>query len=141
MNAFVPANPLEEALLGSRQDEASERAFITLLMESEVGVLLDKPLLADGAWDPEAAPLVMNRPGGFPALAVFTSPERAIAAGVHSDTYQNGKALLFRALLCGVQPALGLVVNPGSLVGFDMKPEDVSELKKAFGVETAEKLH
>ncbi|HET8901276.1 MAG TPA: SseB family protein [Holophagaceae bacterium] len=140
MNTFTPANPLEEALLGSQQDEASEKAFIALLMESEVGVLLDKPLLADGAWDPEAAPLVMNRPGGFPALAVFTSPGRAVAAGVHSNTYQNGKALPFRALLRGTQPALGLVVNPGSLVGFDMKPEQVAELKHAFGVETVAKL-
>ena len=137
MSTFTPANPLEEALLGSQQDEASQSAFITLLMESEVGVMLDKPLLADGAWDPEAAPMVLDRPGGFPALAVFTSPGRAIAAGVHSNTYQNGKALPFRALLRGVQPALGLVVNPGSLVGFDMKPEQVAELKKAFGVETA----
>lgn len=136
MNTFTPANPLEEALLGSQQDEASEKAFITLLMESEVGVLLDKPLLADGAWDPEAAPLVLDRPGGFPALAVFTSPGRAVVAGVHSNTYQNGKALPFRALLRGTQPALGLVVNPGSLVGFDMKPEQVAELKRAFGVET-----
>jgi len=137
MNAFTPANPLEEALLGSQQDEASERAFIALLMESEVGVMLDKPLLADGGWDPEAAPMVLDRPGGFPALAIFTSPGRAVAAGVHSNTFQNGKALPFRALLRGAQPALGLVVNPGSLVGFDMKPEQVAELKKAFGVETA----
>lgn len=138
MIAFTPANPLEVALLGSQQDEASQNAFITLLMESEVGVLLDKPLLTDGAWDPEAAPMVLDRPGGFPALAVFTSPGRAVAAGVHSNTYQNGKALPFRTLLRGAQPSLGLVVNPGSLVGFDMKPEQVAALKQAFGVDTAE---
>ena len=137
MSTFTPANPLETALLGSQRDEASQQAFITLLMDSEVGVLLDKPLLEDGGWDPEAAPLVLNRPGGFPALAIFTSPERAIAAGIHSNTYENGKALPFRALLRGVQPALGLVVNPGSLVGFDMRPEDVADLKQAYGVETA----
>ena len=138
MQPFTPANPLETALLGAQQDEASQQAFIELLMQSEVGVMLDKPLLADGGWDPEASPLVMNRPGGFPALAVFTSPERAIAAGIHSNTYHNGKALPFRQLLRGVQPALGLVVNPGSIVGFDMAPADVAELKKAFGVETVE---
>lgn len=139
MNTFTPANPLEEALLGSQQDEASQSAFIHLLMESEVGVMLDKPLTADGGWDPEAAPMVLNRPGGFPALAIFTSPGRAVVAGVHSDTYQNGKALPFRQLLPGVQPTLGLVVNPGSLVGFDLKPEQVAELKRVFGVETAAK--
>ena len=139
MQPFTPANPLESALLGAQQDEASQQAFIELLMQSEVGVMLDKPLLADGGWDPEAAPLVMNRPGGFPALAVFTAPERAIVAGIHSNTYHNGKALPFRQLLRGVQPALGIVVNPGSLVGFDMKPEDVAELKKAFGLETVVK--
>jgi hypothetical protein len=136
MNAFTPANPLEEALLGAQQDEASQKAFIALLMDSEVGVMLDKPLLADGAWDPGAAPMVLDRPGGFPAIAVFTAPARAIAAGIHSNTYQYGKALPFRQLLRSVQPALGLVLNPGSLVGFDMKPEDVAELKEAFGVET-----
>lgn len=136
MSTFTPANPLEEALLGSQQDDASQSAFLNLLMASEVGVMLDKPLLADGGWDPEAAPMVLNRPGGFPALAVFTSPGRAVVAGVQSNTYQNGTALPFRQLLPGVQPTLGLVVNPGSLVGFDMKPEQVVELKKAFGVET-----
>ena len=139
MIPFTPANPLEEALLGAQRDEASQNAFIEQLVNAEVGVLLDRPLLADGCWDPEAAPLVLNRPAGFPALAVFTSPERAIAAGIHSDTYQNGKALPFASLLRGVQPELGLVVNPGSPVGFDMKPEDVADLKKAFGVETAAK--
>ena len=139
MNTFTPANPLEEALLGAQQDEASQNAFIVMLMDSEVGVMLDKPLLADGSWDPDASPMVLDRPNGFPALAVFTAPMRAIAAGIHSNTYQYGKALPFRALLGGVQPALGLVVNPGSLVGFDMKPGDVAELKQAFGVETVAK--
>lgn len=136
MNAFTPANPLEEALLGAQNDDASQQAFMNLFMESEVGVMLDKPLLADGSWDPEAAPMVLNRTGGFPALAIFTSPVRAIAAGVQSNTFQHAKALPLRQLLRGVQPDLGLVVNPGSLVGFDMKPEDVVGFKQAFGVET-----
>ncbi len=140
MNAFTPANPLEEALLGAQKDEASQQAFLNLFMASEVGVMLDKPLLEDGSWDPEAAPMVLNRPGGFPALAVFTAPERAIAAGVQSNTFQHGKALPLRHLLHGVQPDLGLVVNPGSAVGFDMRPEDVASFKQAFGVETARAL-
>lgn len=139
MNAFTPANPLEAALLGAQKDEASQQAFMNLFMESEVGVMLDKPLLGDGSWDPEAAPMVLDRPGGFPALAVFTSPLRAIAAGVQSNTFQHAKALPLRQLLRGVQSDLGLVVNPGSLVGFDMKPEDVAGLKEAFGVETGSK--
>lgn len=139
MIEFRPANPLETALLGAQRDDASQQAFIELLMQSEVGVMLDKPVREDGSWDPEAAPMVLNRPGGFPALAIFTSRDRAIAAGIHTNTFQNGAGLPFRALLRGVQPALGLVVNPGSPVGFDMKPEDVAELKAAYGVETATK--
>ena len=136
MNPFIPTSPLEVALLEAQKDEASQRAFIALLMESEVGVLLDRALLDDGSWDPEAAPMVLNLKSGFPALAVFTSPERAIAGGIHSNTYQWGKALPFRALLGGVQPALGLVMNPNSAVSFDMRPEDLADLKTAFGVET-----
>ena len=136
MSTFTPANPLEAALLEAPKDEASQQAFLQLLMDSEVGVLLDRALLADGRWDPDAVPMVLERPAGFPALAVFTSPERAIVGGIHSNTYQWGKALPFRALLGGVQPALGLVVNPGSAVSFDMRPEDLADLKTAFGVET-----
>lgn len=139
MPVFTPANPLEEALLGAQKDEASQAAFLDLFIASEVGVLLDKPLLEDGAWDPAASPMVLDRPGGFPALAVFTSPERAIAAGVHSNTFQHGKALPLRQLLQGEQGTLGLVVNPGSLVGFDMRPEDLAQFKAAHGVGTAEK--
>lgn len=139
MPVFTPANPLEVALLGAQKDDASQQAFLNLFIESEVGVMLDKPLLEDGGWDPEAAPMVLNRPSGFPALAVFTSPERAIAAGVHSNTFQHAKALPLRGLLLGVQPDLGLVVNPGSLVGFDMRPEDVVEFKRTFSVGTTEK--
>lgn len=139
MTAFNPTNPLEVALLGAQQDAASEQAFLELLMESEVGVMLDRAAPADGSWDPEAAPMVLERPGGFPALAVFTSPSRALIAGLQSKTFQYGKAMGFRQLLRGVQPALGLALNPGSPVGFDMKPEDVADLKKAFGVETAGK--
>ena len=140
MQPFTPANPLETALLGAQQDDASQQAFIDLLMASEIGVMLDKPLREDGSWDPEASPMVLNRPGGFPALAVFTSRDRAIAAGIHTNTFQNGAGLPFRQLLRGVQPALGLVINPGSVVGFDMKPEHVAELKQAYGVETAAKV-
>ncbi|MBS1766342.1 MAG: SseB family protein [Acidobacteria bacterium] len=139
MVSFQPANPLEVALLGAQIDAASEQAFITLLMDSEVGIMLDRAVPEDGGWDPEAAPMVVERPGGFPALAVFTSPARALAAGLQSKTFQHGKAMPFRHLLRGVQPALGLALNPGSPVGFDMKPDDVADLKRAFGVETVSK--
>ena len=135
MAVFNPTNPLEVSLLGAQRDAASEQAFIELLMDSEVGVMLDRAALEDGSWDPESAPMVVERPGGFPALAVFTSPSRALIAGLQSKTFQHGRAMRFRQLLRGVQPALGLALNPGSPVGFDMKPEDVAELKKAFGVE------
>ncbi len=139
MQTFHPINPLEEAMTRANQDESGQEAFLQLLMESEVGVMLDKAPLEGGAWDPEATPLVLQRSGGFPALAIFTSPLRAVTAGLQSETYQHGSARPLRNLLRGVQPTLGLVVNPGSLVGFDLRPEQVVELKKAFGVETAGK--
>ncbi len=137
MEPFVPLNALEEAMLGAPRDEASQQAFLAMLMDAEVGVLLDKPLLEGGKWDPEATPMVLNRPGGFPALAIFTAPRRALGPALHTETYQWGTSCVLRQLLRGVQPALGLVVNPGFLVGFDIAPKDLAELKAAFGVGTA----
>ncbi len=136
MSDFTPLNDLEVAMLGAPRSEEAQQAFLAMLMDAEVGVLLDRPLLEGGKWDPEAAPLVLNRPGGFPALAVFTAPQRAISAGVFSEVYQWGTSRVLRQLLRGVQPVLGLVVNPGTIVGFDIAPADLAELKAAFGVET-----
>jgi hypothetical protein len=126
---FKAANALETALEQARSGVIPIRDFIAKLLESQVFVLLDKAVEPDGVWDNSAAPMVLSSPSGSPMLAVFTAPERSTHSPHRLPEYAFGLLIAFRWLLKGIEPDVGLVINPGSAVGLEIPASGVIRIR------------
>jgi hypothetical protein len=126
---FQPANDLEVTLMRAQARELRVADLIGQLLESQVVILLDRPLPDSGLWDEAITPLVLTNQSGNRVLAMFTSPDRAV--DVASNFPHHSYALLtdFKWVLRGVAPGVGIVVNPGWTVGLEMPPDGVARLK------------
>ncbi len=108
---FVPVNELETRLQAFVTGNAAFEAFLELLLRSQVFVLIKG--------DPEAvtkdtpiAPLVLIASTGFPALCIFTSPDRALRVQKKHNAFAGGMLVEFRWVLESAPEGLGLLVNP-----------------------------
>ncbi len=126
---FDPLNDLETALLALRDRTLAVDAFMETLLKAQVFILLDRDPGPEDARDHSAAPLLLNNPAGLPVLAVFTAAERALSMSMAFPAYQHGLWTEFRWLLSLVRPGIGLVLNPGTLAGFEMPAEGVARLQ------------
>jgi hypothetical protein len=137
LNAFAPQSPLEQALLDAQEERLSQDAFLEQFMNAPVVILADRPVSEAGEWHPETRPLLLGTPKGWPALAVFSHPDRIEALPAE---LREGHAHLLGAtagwVLQGTGTNLGLVMNPGSPVGFELPPTELARLKAAFGMTT-----
>lgn len=135
MNAFTPQSPLEQALLDAQEDRLSQDAFLEKFINTPVVFLADHPVSESGEWHPETKPLVLGTPKGWPALAVFSHPDRAQALPEHLRVGRaHALVAVAGAVIQGIGPDLGLVMNPGSPVGFEIPPAQLAALKAAFGM-------
>lgn len=78
-------------------------------------------------------PVLYDR-AGVPMLAVFSSLARARAV---SDVAKRAMTMPGRELVAMMPESYGVVVNPGSAVGFELPPEGVAKVKQ-FLLEEAE---
>jgi hypothetical protein len=115
--------------MGAQRGAVSINDFLASLVEAKVFVLLDKDPGPSGKWDNTASPLVLNSQGGVPMLAVFTAPERSSGWPLRFPQYSFGLLTDFRWLLRGVASGVGLVINPGSVVGLEMPPSGIEQLR------------
>ncbi len=127
--AFEPLNALERDLVAAQQNQMSVAAFLQTLRVSQVYVLVDRETGSGGAWDNNAAPMVLSNAGKTPFLALFTAPERAGEWVKRQTTFGFGLSTEFASLLKGMAPDLGIVINPGLPVGFEMQPATVAQLR------------
>ncbi|HJV91296.1 MAG TPA: SseB family protein [Holophagaceae bacterium] len=134
MTTPLPSSPLEVLILEAQTAKLSQEAFLAKLVDSKVFVLLEKSVDAGSAWDNANSPMVLNSPSEFPVVAVFSSQECALPAQSHSPNHPYAVEVEFKHLLRGVQPGLGLVMNPGFAIGFEIAPADLQALKRAAGV-------
>lgn len=130
---FDPLNDLETALLSAQRGELTIDALMDLLLESEVFILLDRDPGPESARDEDAVPLLLNNPQGQPVLAMFTAPERSISMTLAYPQYGFGVWAEFPWLLRLVRPGIGLVMNPGAVVGFEVPAESVLRLQEELG--------
>ena len=128
--AFEPANELEHALVKARQGELPVVSFMDKLLASQVFVLLDKAPAADGKWDNGISPMVLRNQDGNPVMAMFTAPERSTEWPKREPRFQHGLLTDFAWLLRGLQPGVGLVINPGLAAGLEMPASGVAQLKQ-----------
>ena len=128
-SSFTPLNALEQALLDTQHGRLLPAAFFQQLCDSQVFILIDKEIPEGGSWTPEIALLVLNSQSGFPVLAMFTAPERSLAWLQRAPAFQFGLQVDFRWLLQSIASGVGVVLNPGAVVGVELPPELVNKLK------------
>ncbi|MCD6059967.1 MAG: hypothetical protein K0S16_278 [Moraxellaceae bacterium] len=129
---FSPLNDLECGLLALQGGELSLADLLARLVGEQVFILLDRDPGPEEARDDKAAPLVLNNPQGLPVLAIFTAPERAISMTATFPQFAHGVWVEFAWLLRLVRPGFGIVMNPGTLAGFEMPPETVGRLQSGL---------
>jgi hypothetical protein len=98
-------------------------------LRSQVFVLLDKDPGPSAVWDNSSNPMVLRNAKGQPVLAIFTDADRSTAWTGDSSKFGFGLLTDFAWLIRGIQPGVGIVVNPGLSVGMEMPASGVEALK------------
>jgi hypothetical protein len=100
------------------------------LLASKVFVLIDKDIGPTGIWDNSATPMVLSNSKGSPVLAIFTAPERSGEWPKRQPRFGFGLLTDFAWLLKGIETNVGIVINPGLMVGLEMQPSTVAQLRE-----------
>jgi hypothetical protein len=134
MTSFEPTNELETQMVSVQKGELEQQDFLTHLVNSKAIVMLDQPPRLSGEWDNDIHPLVVGSPNGFPVLAVFSSVERSAVSKEKAPGHPYAMEAPFAWMLRGIQPGVGLVMNPGSAFGFEIPPDSLSSLRQGYGI-------
>ena len=124
---FSPVNDLEKKLARIRSGRTTFLKAFNFLMNSMVVVLV-KPA-QESSGDRQ---LVLRGPEGEPLLAVFSSGERAVEIVKHHRAYTRVMKMPGWQAVSALPKNRGLVVNPGSSVGFTVVPTELQKLREKF---------
>jgi hypothetical protein len=125
-----PLNDFEQMLLAVHEGTRQADAMLDALPATTVVILVDRDPGPDDLFDGIAVPLVLGNPQGQPLLAVFTAPERSIPMTLQFPQFGFALPVLFRELLKVIRPGIGLVMNPGTALGFEMPSASVERMRQ-----------
>jgi hypothetical protein len=122
MSEFFPLNDLEHVLVEARNGKRTVRDLIDTLIKSELAVPSASEVMANGSG---FEPLLFSKEG-MTMLSVFSDKSRIVEFAKMTPycLIMSGADLLRR-----IPAGYGLVVNPGSDVGFDIPPAGISQIK------------
>lgn len=126
----IPSNSLEQALAKAKQDPDARNAFFTELMGAQVVVLAARPQGAAADLTSSGNLLVLTNAAGKTVVPVFTGRDKAAPWHERHARYQYGLFVPAAALIQGLGPDVGLVVNPGHAIGVEMPSEVVGALRQ-----------
>lgn len=116
-NDYHPSNDLERALVNARAGRLATTDFIRVMLSSEVHILSGQDPGEDFT---QFAPLVYRRPeSGEPMIALYSSPARI---GPDAKTAPFMMTMTCGQFLERLPEGLGVVLNPGDEVGFELLP-------------------
>ena len=126
MDTPAPQNPLETLLKAAMEGTVPIKAFMQGFVASEVVLLTGSRVTPDGSgFDP----LLFDKQGVL-HVAVFTDMARV---GIHAQQAPHTLRWLMLDVLRRVPGGYGVVVNPGTPLGFEVAPSGVGELLRDFG--------
>ena len=126
---LTPSNLLEEKLLACKTDFGQWPTFVAALLNSQVVVLLDGEVGDDGVL---TNPLTLATPKGYDVIALFTSVDRATWLVEKFPQFPYALRVDAKWLLARVSPSLGIAINPGWNVGFEMAPEGFARFRNEY---------
>jgi hypothetical protein len=125
MPDFVALNDLERLLVETRAGRLPMPDFLRQFVVSRIVVPSASEVTA--GWQ-GFHPLVFRKQG-VEMLACFTTAGRIGASAEKFPYYLEIRAAEF---LKSLQPTVGVVVNPGNSVSFDISPEGIARIVKEF---------
>lgn len=128
---FEPKNDLERQLVGLHGGTLAEDAFLAGLPAVEVFMpVQDDETVMGIQRSNQAKPLVVQAEDGTPVLLVFTSPERAKPVIQEFEGFGGGLLTEFKWVLERLEAGVGVSINPGWDMGYDIEPDVVSHLSR-----------
>ena len=125
MNDSVLHTPIETLLKAAMDGAVPIRTFMEAFVASEVVLLTGSLVTPDGSgFDP----LLFDKQGTL-HVAVFTDPARV---GNHAQQAPHQIRWLMLDVLRRVPGGYGVVINPGTSLGFEISPGGVGEILKDF---------
>jgi len=125
MNDSVLHTPIETLLKAAMDGAVPIRTFMEAFVASEVVLLTGSLVTPDGSgFDP----LLFDKQGTL-HVAVFTDPARV---GNHAQQAPHQIRWLMLDVLRCVPGGYGVVINPGTSLGFEISPGGVGEILKDF---------
>ncbi|MEN4939780.1 SseB family protein [Stenotrophomonas sp. TWI1151] len=125
MNDAAPQTPIETLLKTAMDGQLPIGLFMKAFVASEVVLLTGSLVTPDGSgFDP----LLFDKQGVL-HVSVFTDMSRV---GVHSQQAPHTIRMLMLEVLRRVPGGYGVVINPGTSLGFEISPSGVGEILKDF---------
>lgn len=125
MNDAAPQTPIETLLKTAMDGQLPIGLFMKAFVASEVVLLTGSLVTPDGSgFDP----LLFDKQGVL-HVAVFTDMSRV---GFHSQLAPHTIRMLMLEVLKRVPGGYGVVINPGTSLGFEISPSGVGEILKDF---------
>src|SRR5690606_41484824 len=125
MHGCPPQSPLGSRLQTAMEGKLPSKAFMQALGASEVVLLTGSLIAPDGSgFDP----LLFDKQGVL-HVAVFTDKARV---GFNSQQAPHNIRMLMLDVLRRVPGGYGVVINPGTTLGFEIQPSGVEEILKDF---------
>ncbi len=132
-NGFKPNNPLEEKLVALYRKQITIIDFLGILIDSKLAIPSDRD--ADiTAPDMNFKPLVITSAMGFNVLVAFTSLELAKGASSMYPDYGFTAEVDADRFLLEAPENVGLALNPGWHMGFELPPDGLQQILYRFGV-------
>jgi hypothetical protein len=128
MNDAAPQTPIETLLKTAMDGQLPIGLFMKAFVASEVVLLTGSLVTPDGSgFDP----LLFDKQGVL-HVSVFTDMSRV---GFHSQQAPHTLRMLMLDVLKRVPGGYGVVINPGTSLGFEISPSGVGEILKDFADE------
>jgi hypothetical protein len=125
MNDAAPQTPIETLLKTAMDGQLPIGLFMKAFVASEVVLLTGSLVTPDGSgFDP----LLFDKQGVL-HVSVFTDMSRV---GFHSQQAPHTIRMLMLEVLKRIPGGYGVVINPGTSLGFEISPSGVGEILKDF---------
>jgi hypothetical protein len=128
--AEEPANELEKALAAVLSGETSKEDFLRIFIGSNVYVLVNREPRGDTLGD--STPMVLSSNNGPHMLALFSSPIRSLKMTELFPDYRFTIMVDCAWALHILGTTLGIALNPGCDLGFELAPDGAQQLKRAL---------
>lgn len=126
---FEAKNELERQLEALHAGNLSETDFLRYLSVTEIFMPIQDNSTLGIQRSTSAQPLVVEDESGIPVMLLFTSPERAKPVVQEFPGFGGGLLTEFKWILEKMETGMGISLNPGWEIGYDIEPETVKRLQ------------